>query len=220
MPVNLGDVKFWVEDQIAREDLATQVKQEIGLAVRRYSRKLTYLTEVRAGALDTVASTTWYSTVDLSAGASYSDLTSRTSVSVKDIVKIEYMRRPNGDRMVPVSMADFERYSEGTPTTGTPWAYVISAGQIGIWPPASGVEELYFSAYVKPLVPSDIADMSVFFDEAQELIETSVAARMCRKYTHNLEKAQSFEALEALHYSDLLAENRTKMGSGRIRPHE
>ena len=217
---NLGDIKFWVEDQIAREDLADQVKKEISLAVQRYSRKLTYLTEVRAGALATVASTTWYGTVDLSSGASYSDLAARTEVAAKDIVKINYMRRANGDRMVPVSYADFERYGEGSQTDGTPWAYTISAGQIGIWPPASGVEELYFSAFVKPVVPTGVADLSVFFDEAEELIEASVAARMCRKYTHNYEKAGSFEALEALHYSDLLAENRTKMGSGRIRAHE
>src|SRR5688572_6235536 len=101
---------------LSRSDLETQITAEIGLACARYARKVTHLTEVRGAVLDTVAAQVWYSTVDLSAGASYSDLTTRTAVAVKEIVKLEYIRRST--LYEPMRFREYKRFEELQDTAG------------------------------------------------------------------------------------------------------
>lgn len=216
----LADLRDRIADMLSRSDLETQITQEIGLACARYAKKITHLTEVRGAILDTVAEQVWYSTVDLSGGASYSDVSARTSVAVREIVKLEYIRRSTLFEPMKFSeYKDFEALQDTSGAPGPPYFFTLYAGQIGLWPAPVDVEEIYFSAQVKPVVPTDNDAESVFFDECQELIEVSAAGRVARKYLRDFEVARDFEAQEALHYSDLLSEHVAKSGTGRIRQH-
>ena len=73
-------------------DLEAEIKNEIGETIKFYNRTPYALTEFRGGILTTAASTTWYSTVDLTSGDGDQDNTGRTAVDTKDILSIDYMR--------------------------------------------------------------------------------------------------------------------------------
>lgn len=229
----LADIALTVATYLGRvndtataiDDLESEIKSEVKNAVRFYSRKPLHLTEFRGGELTTVASTTWYSTVDITAGDGDQDKTGRSTLDVNSIIDIHYMRENPGasglnEPLSEVPYAHFERMFEGSTPQGQPEYFTRYAGQIGIWPTPSGAFTLYWSGIVKPVVPSADADTSVWFDQANELIEASAARRVCVKYLRDNERAQIFAAEEAAAYNVLQHEHISKSSTGRIRSHD
>jgi hypothetical protein len=211
------DVRTRVADQLARSDLDTQIEREIQLAIARYNRRVSWLHEVREVSLTSVALQPWYDAVDVSTGAGPQDVTGRTSVPVTDIQKIEYMRDPDYEDLRQVHYREFERFFDTTGASGRPTYFTLYAGQVGIWPVPDGVTAYTLSAVVKPVVPASAADESVWFDQAQELIENAAAAAICRKFIQDGERAQAFQVYEAAAWEDLVKEGNQKMATGRLR---
>ena len=128
-------------DQIT--DLAVEIKEEIGEAIKFYNRQPWALTEVRGMQISTAANTDWYSTVDLTTGAGEQDLTGRTSLPVTDILQLHYLRVQD-DEIDRISYAKFERLADGVASLGDPTYYARYAGQIGFWPtPDKGLHHLH-----------------------------------------------------------------------------
>ena len=73
------------------------------------------------------------------------------------------------------------------------------------------------SAVVKPIIPSLAADESIWFDQAQELIENAAAAAICRKFIQDGERAQAFQVYETEAWNDLVREGNQKMATGKLR---
>ena len=211
------DVRTRVADQLARSDLNTQIDREIQLAMARYNRRVSWLHEVREVSLTSVAARAWYSSVDLSTGTGPQDTTGRTAVDVADIQKIDYMRDPNYDDLRQVHYSDFEGFFDTTGAAGRPTYFTLYAGQIGIWPVPDGVTIYTLSAVVKPIIPSLAADESIWFDQAQELIENAAAAAICRKFIQDGERAQAFQVYETEAWNDLVREGNQKMATGKLR---
>lgn len=216
----LLDVRDRVADQLARSDLGSQIDREIQLAITRYNRRVSWLHEVRALTLTSVAAQPWYDAVDLSPGAGPQDVTGRTSVPVSDIQKIEYMRDPDYYDLRQVRYSDFERFFDTTGASGRPTYFTLYAGQIGIWPVPDSVATYTLSAVVKPQVPASASDTSVWFDQAQELIENAAAAAICRKFIQDGERAQAFQVYETAAWEDLVREGNQKMATGRLKAHD
>lgn len=216
----LLDVRDRIADQLSRSDLSTQIDREIQLAITRYNRRVSWLHEVRGATLVTVAGQRFYTSVDLSAGAGVQDVAGRTAVSVQDIQKIEYMRASDDDPLYQVAYSDFEERFDVTGSSGEPEYFALYAGQIGLWPTPSGVDTLTLSVVVKPVVPTDAADTSVWFDQAQELIENAAASAICRKFLQDGERAQAFQVYEAAAWEELVREGNQKMATGRLRSHD
>ena len=211
------DVRTRVADQLARSDLNTQIDREIQLAMARYNRRVSWLHEVREVSLTSVAAQAWYSAVDVSTGAGPQDVTGRTAVDVTDIQKISYMRDPDYDDLRQVHYSDFERFFDTTGAAGRPTYFTLYAGQIGIWPVPDGVTIYTLSAVVKPIIPSLAADESIWFDQAQELIENAAAAAICRKFIQDGERAQAFQVYETEAWNDLVREGNQKMATGKLK---
>ena len=211
------DVRDRVADQLSRSDLSTQIDREIQLAIARYNRRVTWLHEVRAVTLTSVAAQAWYSTVDVSTGAGPQDVTGRTAVDVSDIQSVRYMRTADYDDLKQVHYSDFERFFDTTGSAGRTAYFTLYAGQIGLWPVPAGVETFTLSVVCKPVVPSSAADTSVWFDQAQELIENAAASAICRKFLSDGERAQAFKVFEDAAWDELLAESNKKAATGRIR---
>lgn len=214
------DVRNRVADQLARSDLSTQIDREIQLAIARYNRRVTWLHEVRAVSLTSVAAQAWYSTVDLSTGTGPQDVAGRTAVDVSDIQAVRYMRTADFDDLKQVHYSDFERFFDTTGSAGRSTYFTLYAGQIGLWPVPDGVETFTMSVVCKPVVPSSATDESVWFDQAQELIENAAASAICRKFLSDGERAQAFQAYETAAWEELLAESNQKAATGRIRAHD
>ena len=211
------DVRTRVADQLARSDLNTQIDREIQLAMARYNRRVSWLHEVREVSLTSVAAQAWYSSVDVSTGTGPQDTTGRTAVDVTDIQKISYMRDPDYDDLRQVHYSDFEGFFDTTGAAGRPTYFTLYAGQIGIWPVPDGVTIYTLSAVVKPVIPSLAADESIWFDQAQELIENAAAAAICRKFIQDGERAQAFQVYETEAWNDLVREGNQKMATGKLR---
>lgn len=216
----LLDVRNRIEDQLSRSDLSTQIDREIQLAIARYNRRVSWLHEVRGATLTTVIGQRFYGTLDLSAGAGPQDVTGRTAVSVQDVQKVEYMRDADDDPIEQIDYREFERRFDVSGTTGGAEYFTLYAGQIGLWPTPDAVETLTLSVVVKPAIPTLATDESVWFDQAQELIENAAAAAICRKFIGDGERAQAFQVYETAAWEELVREGNQKMATGRLRSHD
>lgn len=219
MPTLL-EVRNRIADQLSRSNLSTQIDAEIGLAIQRYSRKVSWLTEVRGATLDTVASQTWYLSIDLTSGAGPQSVAGRTSVSLKDVQRINYIRDDDDLEMRQLHYKDFERLFDADNSLGGPTHFALYGGQLGFWPTPDAAVEFQLSVTVKPVVPTMTTDTSVFFDYAQELIENAAAGAVCRKFIQDTERAAAFQAYEAAAWNEIVAEGRLKMGTGKIVVHD
>lgn len=202
-------------------DLAVQIKQEIGDTIRFYNRMPYHLSEFRGLTLATVSGTVWYSTVEMSSGDG--DQSAR-SVDVNDVLSIDYMRENPGssglnEPMYRMAYRDFERLLEGSTPSGPPNYYTMFAGQIGIWPTPDDAYSIYFSATVKPAVPVDDADTSVWLEQAEEMIIAGAARRVCLKYIRDAERAQEFAVIEQEAAHMLQKEHVLKSSSRRLKVH-
>lgn len=220
----LNDVATRIADQIARSDLTTQIKAEIGYAIEQLNREVSHVTELRALELTTAANTLWYSTVDASGASGYGGAQGAT-MSVRRIVEIVYMRQSPGASGVDEPMTflpyrRFEVYQEGSVSSGDPEYYTLYAGQIGVWPRPSGVSTLEISAHVKPTVPSADADQSVWIDEYRELVEAMTTARVALKYLQDTELAGVHASIADPVRKALALESAHKSGTGRITPRD
>lgn len=203
-------------------DLEGQIKQEIGETIRFYNRQKYALTEFRGVQLTTVSGTTWYSSVDMSSGDGDQDGAARTAVDVSEITYITYMRdNSSGSTFEPmerIDYRDFERLFEGSTPSAGPNYFTVYAGQIGLWPTPDDAYTIYFSAHVRPVVPTLDGDTSIWLDEAEELITAGACKRVCLKHLRNTERAAEFGALEAMARANLANEYTLKTSSGRLMP--
>lgn len=216
----LLDIRNRIADQLSRSDLSAQIDAEIGLAIRRYSRRMSWLIEVRGATLDTVASQTWYSSVDLSGGAGPQAVAGRTAVAVSEIQKINYIRDDDDLEIRQLRYPDFEQLFDADNGLGGPTHFTLYAGQIGFWPTPDAILEFQLSVAVKPVVPTLATDTSVFFDQAQELIENAAAGAVCRKFIQDGDRAAAFAVYEAAAWNEIVAESGMKMGTGKIMVHD
>lgn len=215
-----ADIVARVADMLSRTDLNTQITQEMQLAIRRYNRRVTWLSEVRDATFQTVIGQQYYPTIDLTTGAGPQNVTSRTTVSVQDVMKIDYMRDADYEALKQLSKQDYEALFDTSGSSGTPDYFTLYAGQIGLWPVPSGVETITLSVQVKPVVPSSPTDTSVWFTQAQDLIESATAAAVAAKFTRDVESATIFRANENDAWLDLVRESNMKMATGRLRVNE
>jgi len=224
----LSDVRSNVADMLrGRTDLNSQITAEIGNAILHYSRRANWLTERRGGTIATVAGTTWYSSIDNSASAGFSDSASGTAPtatdSTKDIVSLIFAKLEQGTTDWPltlVSYREFERLLENSSTQGTPSFITYAQGRIGLWPTPGAVYSCYISAFFKPTVPTGDTDESAFFDEWRELIELSAARRVASKWLQDEEMTRAFYAAEGEQEALLMAEGVARRTTGRLTPRE
>ncbi|UNY40287.1 putative tail adaptor protein [Paracoccus phage vB_PmaP_KLEP18-1] len=247
----LNDVVAGVSDQLARYDLNDQITREIGLAITRLSRKLTYLTEVRGGLVLLNPDQAWYSTFFLTSATGLQQTTDRGNVPFSNVLDFDFVRYASADRLTglltetgdgllienPAEIVlaleggqandgglvmelprlhyrEFEQWdSDGALTYR--FGYAVHSGQFGCRP-EYGAGAAYFSGHVKPLIPTVGQDTSVFFDQAQELVEAAVCKSVCAKYIMDMERAAVFGVLEAELMADIQIEGNRKAATGRL----
>ena len=187
MAVAFTTVRDNVAAKLVRSGTVAQgyIDEQIQAAVRYCRRKPWHFTEERQGTLTTVASQDWYSAVTFDA----------TSVAVEDILRIDEIRSPdNLDRRLDlISYEEYQNLQRGTTITSlSPSAYTRYGQQIGLYSTPGGVFNLDVSAVIKPPVPATDATTSVFFEQAQDLIEAYACEKVCALYFRNMEHAAAF----------------------------
>lgn len=202
-------------------DLEDEIKEEIADTIRHFNRKPYALTEFRGATITTAASTTWYSTVDLTSGAGDQDTSGRSSVDVNDVLSLTYMRDNSNDwPMAYLPYRDFEPLFEGSTPEGGPTKYTVYAGQVGLWPTPDAAYTIYFSAKIKAPVPTDDADTSVWLSQCEEMIAAGACKRVCLKYLRDSERAAEFAVIENDAMMDLERETVLKTSSRKLKVHD
>lgn len=201
-------------------DLEAEIREEISETVRFYNREKWALTEFRGMVLTTAAGVTWYSSVDLTSGDGDQDKTSRTAVDVNTILSVDYARMDVNSLdydLKRLRIRDFEAMFEGNAPSLYPNYYTIYAGQIGLFPVPDAVYSIYLNGHVKPVVPTVDGDSSVWFDQAQELIETGTCKRVCLKYLRQPDRAAEFAAMEDAARRQLMGEHMRRSSTGKLK---
>ena len=221
----LSDVASAVETMIQRSDQTANIKTAVKDAIRHYSRRNSWVIERRGAEIDLVASQTWYSTIDNTAGVGIESSPVGTAPTAADsligLLDIDYAKLEIGAIDWPLSIYSyrtFETLLENNSVSGTPRYITRRTGQIGFWPTPDRAFTCYLSGTFKPTVPSADADESVWFDQYQELIENSAARRMAFRWLQDTEMGGVFALAEKEQEDLLIAEGRTRRATGRITP--
>lgn len=199
-------------------DLEDEIKAEIAETVRFFNREKWALTEFRGMTLTTSTGVAWYSTLDLSTGDG--DQPNNRTVNVKDILGVHYARMDANSLdydLKQLSIREFEALFEGVTPSLYPNYFTLYAGQIGLWPVPDAAYSIYFNGHVKPVVPTVDTDESVWFDEAQELIEMGACKRVCLKHLRQPDRAAEFAALEKNAVDQLRSEHVKRTATGRLK---
>lgn len=217
----LADLDTAVQGMTRRSDLSTEIRTEIGNAVRHYNRRASWVIERRGGEIALVAGTNWYSQIDNTAGAGVEGSPTGTAPTATDdlldLIRIIYAKLEEGAIDWPigvVSYREFETLLEGNTVQGTPRYITHFGGQVGVWPTPNGAHTLYLSGFYKPSVPTAGADESVWFAQYRELIENSAARRIAEKWIQDLEMAAVFRAAEHEQELLLMAEGAARSTTG------
>ena len=201
-------------------DLEDEIKAEIAETVRYYNREKWALTEFRGMVLTTSTGVAWYSSVDLTSGSGDQSGAGRTAVDVNTILSIDYARMDVNDLdydLKRLRISEFEAMFEGNTPSLYPNYYTIYAGQIGLYPVPDAAYTIYINGHVKPVVPVNDPDTSVWFDQAKELIETGACKRVCLKYLRQADRAAEFAALEDVARRQLMGEHMRRSGTGKLK---
>lgn len=102
----LNDVVSSVADQLARSDLDSQITREIGNAVVRFSRKLSYMTEVRGGLVILNKDQRWYPTFRLTDAAGLQETQGRGAVPFANVISFDYVRHASIDVLTALLTED------------------------------------------------------------------------------------------------------------------
>ena len=143
---------------------------------------------------------------------------------MNDVLKIDYARENPGSSNLnePLFFLDykvFESQLEGSTPSGPPNYYTRYAGQIGIWPTPDAAYPLYFSGKVKPVIPTQDTDTSVWLDQQEELIVAGACKRVCMKYLRDSERAVEFRVVDQEAADCFEVEHLLKASSGNLMLH-
>lgn len=217
----LADIASNVADQLARDDLDTQIKAQIPLVVRRYNREATFLHEVHDAQFNTAAGFIWYTSFNLANSDGFADYSAGdTALSAERLISVRYARVVENsldDQLYQLDIKRFLYWHENSVQGGEITHYCLWAGQLGLWPTPNSVLQVKLTGVFQPTVPTADADTSIWFDQYQELIEAGVRRRINQHYLKDYEAAQADEREEGLQLGTLRAETARRVGTGRVR---
>ena len=211
----LQSVRERVADQLARSDLSSQITTEIQAAIRRYNRRPRSFTEARGGVITAVANEGFYSTIDFSGAAGSMATTALTAYPVRDVVSFSYIRGSSDDYEVErIDYRTFERLRDNTTPGSFPTFYAVYADQVCFWPYPTSAQTFTVSAVIKPPVPTQDSEGSVWFDKAEELIVERASEMVALKYLKDPEESAMYGADRVAEESEILAESNRSRSTG------
>ena len=219
LPTTLATVALDCATQLGRVDesgrrivdLERQINREITETIRYHSRRPWHLSERREMSLATVQGRVWYDSV----------ISGEQEIPVRDILGIDRIRESGGLtfelEQVPYDLFE-RRHHSSAPSSPNVWTRY--GDEIGIYPVPDGAYVIEISGKVKPTIPANPGDQSVWFDAAAELVVSGAAKRVCLKYLRDRERAQEFATIEAAALDTLHGEYVRKASTGRLRAHD
>lgn len=153
-------MKTRIADELARDDLTSQIAYAITDAIAAYEDERFHFNESRATTFPTVASQEFYGSTD--------------AASIANIQKIDYVKVYVGNQPYDLRYERpdaMESLSVNGTQQGTPWAYTWYGNQIRVYPIPDQVYTIRIGASVKVAAPaSDSEASNPWMTHAERLI--------------------------------------------------
>lgn len=208
----LAIMKARIADELARDDLTSQIAYAITDSITAYEDERFFFNESRANTFATVALQEFY--------------TSSDAAFIASIIKFDYVRLFVGDQpyaltaYMPEMMEDLS--TNGT-STGIPWAYCWYNNAIRLYPVPEDVRTVRVGAVVKVAAPASDAEASnAWMTHGERLIRSRAKLELALHVLKDSDLAQTMAegVNEAFDQLKGRTARLTMVGQARIRAME
>lgn len=188
-----------IADEISRDDLTTNIRQEILSAIEYYKQRRFWWNET-TGTTTTVASTNYVSLPS-------------------DFVDLDILQITVGSNTTLLKQETYEAIVDWdiNGQTGQPTSFALYQDRVRLYPTPNDAYTLTFH-YVKALTAlSDDADSNAWLTEGEELIRLHAKKMLYANKIRNAKAAQDMAALEELVLLRLESRNQRRVATGRLK---
>ena len=205
-------MKARIADELARDDLTSQIAYAITDAIGAYQDERFFFNESRAVTITTVANQEFY--------------TSSDSATFGTIQKIDYVKLYNGNQpfdleaMLP---SEIESSSTNGTSTGTPWGYCYYSESIRFYPVPDAVYTVRMGASILRAAPATDGEASnPWMTHAERLIRSRAKLELALHVLKDPDLANTMKAgvVEAFDQLKSRTNQLTQVGQGRVRAME
>lgn len=204
----LSVMKTRIADELARDDLTSQIAYAITDAIGAYENLRFHFNEGRAVTFSTVASQEFYDEDD--------------AAGIATIQKIDYVVLYIGDtpyHLEPMKPADIETASTNGTNTGQPGWFCWYGNQIRIYPNPADAWTIRIGASIKAAAPaSDSETGNPWMTHAERLIRSRAKLELALHVLKDQDLANTMNAAvtEALEQLVRRTNQLTQVGNGRV----
>lgn len=202
----LGTMEDRIADELARSDLASQIRKSIVTAVNHYEREPWWFLEGRSNTFNTVAAQEFYTSSDAAFIANIQSVDAMT-------ITISSNRYPLNRRQY----REIEAASILATSYGQPQDYAYYARQIRLYPIPDAVYSVRVSFSENTTTLSATTDSSNWTTIGEELIRYRAKWDLLMNVIKNPEEATVMKNLEMEAYSQLRFESTENSSSGKIK---
>lgn len=205
----LADMKTRIADELARSDLASQIANAIGDAIKAYQKVRFFFNESRSACtFNTVATQQDYAAAD--------------NANIPNLLAIDYVALTVGstvtmlDRYEPEVIEDL---SNNQSAVGEPYAYTYYNRLMRLYPIPGQAYAVRVAAHIKLAAPaSDSEADNAWMVEAETLIRSRAKRELATHVLHDPEMAAALVAPELEALSELKGQTNRQTGTGRVAP--
>ena len=200
----LGTLKAQIADDLARDDLESQIAAEIPNAIDFYQEKRFWFNETESATFVTVAAQTEYDVDDDADIPLFIDI---DEVEITDSSGSLW-------QLAPVS-AGRMKYLLSLSSSGRPTHYSYFASKFHFYPAPDTVYTITPIGHITKAEPAndDVEDDNVWMNEAKELIRCRAKAYISTHVTMDLEMAQAMSSAEQDAYAHLRRKTNKRQAS-------
>lgn len=209
MADDLATMKARIADEIARDDLTSQIATAINDAIKFYQNKPFYFNESRTLTMfNTVIGQDIYSSAD--------------NANIPYLYFIDYIVVNVGGTITPLTRTDPEiieiENMAGT-NNGEPTKFTYYDKQLRIGPIPSGAWPLRVAGKIRIAAPaSDAEANNPWMIDGEKLIRSRAKYELALNWTKDMDMAQTMAAQVTETFDDLECETNRRAGTGMVRP--
>jgi ABC-type transporter MlaC component len=204
----LAIMRARIADELARDDLSSQIQYAISDAIAAYTDERFLFNESRTNTLSTVASQEFYSSTD--------------AAFIGTLNKIDYIAIYVGDQpyqVLPMRPVDMEHFSTNGTSTGQPSWFAYYDKKIRFYPVPDGTYTIRVAAAIDVAAPATDAEASnPWMTTAERLIRSRAKLELALHVLKDLELAATMQQAVDEAFDQLKSRTNqiTQIGDGRV----
>lgn len=208
----LSIMKARIADELARDDLTSQIAYAISDAIGAYQDERWFFNESRAVTFSTVADQEFYDGDD--------------AASIATVQKIDYVKLYVGDQpydLEPLMPSEIESSATNGTSTGTPWSYCYYSESLRLYPVPDQAYTVRLGASILRAAPATDAEASnPWMTHAERLIRSRAKLELALHVLKDeaLAATMSQGVSEAWDQLKSRTNQITQVGNGRVRAME